>query len=290
VTTFDLDTPVRPQDTARQRFDIHRRRIHAVATVLTRDRVVTATDEEIGQLVGMKRWNVTTTRRLMIAIGALEILRIPGQKMAGWKLLLDDAELFHAIDLEMERQMRGGMSPESQRTHNTKSRKLRKLTPKSQEQAAVTEDRLGFAVAAVVGPEPINALRTSLKGSGPDAPGALVLAAKQYARDGGRSAEQRKAAQLVKELNEIGVSVPPDLAAKAAVRHDARLEAIGLVLPYVEALEQRLRAMELQLRDQADYGSLRQKVESQHRQIERLVAGRTAEAMRADPNGPTARS
>ena len=286
METFDLNTPVPVHGTARERFDIHRRRIWAIAQVLTLGQPVVATDAEIGQLTGMTQHITAIARRLMMDMGVLEHRTAGNMKAGSWKLLKADDELLHAIELEMERQMRGGLSPESARRKKSQGRRTRGVTRKSQERVAVTEDRLGFAVAAVSGPEPINPLRTVLKGSGPDAPGALVLAAKQYARDGGKSAEQRKAADLVKELNEIGVSVPPELAAKAAVRKDDRLEAIGLVLPYIEALEKRMKVLNEQLEQQADYGALRQKAEAQHRQIERLVAGRTADAMRADPNGP----
>jgi hypothetical protein len=285
METFDLDTPIDVHGTARERFDIHRRRVWAIAQVLTVGRQVLATDGEMGQLVGMKNHNVALTRRLMIAMRVLEYRPGGGHNPGAWKLLVADAELLNAIEMEQERQMRGGLAPEGVRTKASGLKRTRKVTRQSQEQVAVHEDRLGLPVGAVVGPEPINPLRTSLKGEGPDAAGALVLAAKQYARKDG-SAEQRKAAQLVKELNEIGVSVPPDLAAKAVIRKDDRLEAIGLVLPYIEALEKKVYAQEAQLREQADYGSLRQKVEKQHQQIERLVAGRTAEAMRSDPNGP----
>ena len=274
-------TDIPAHGTARERFDIHRARITAIASALTVGQDVTATDRELGDLIGVPHWHISAARRLMVHIGVLEFRQGGPNKPGHWRLLKDGPLLDHAIDLEMERQMRGGLSPEAVRRKNTK--KSRRLTRQSAERVAVMEDRLGFAVAAVAGPDRPEPLRTSLVGSGPNAPAALVLAAKQY-RHGLHDPKQRKAAELVKELTEIGVSVPPDLAAKAAPRKDDRLEAIALVLPYIEELERNLVQANDTLRAQADYGDLKQRVEKQRSQIERLIATRTADAMTERPH------
>lgn len=285
MNEISLGTPIDPHAGARRRFEMHRRRIHAVAGVLTLNREVAASDVEIAQMVGMSDDRVAATRRLMLDMGVLKYRREPNGRARGgyigmWTLLKDDAELFHAIDLEMERQMRGGLSSETQRRKAPK--KTRRLTRQSQERVAVQEDRLGFAVGAVAGPEPISPLRTSLKGSGPDAPAALVMAAKQY-RHGRGDERVRKAQALVKELNDLGVSVPADLAEAATVKKDSRLEAVALVLPYIEDLERRLVVAQDQLRAQADYGTLKQINDRQKHQIERLVAERTQAALGERP-------
>jgi hypothetical protein len=156
-------------------------------------------------------------------------------------------------------------------------------TRRSAERVAVAEDRLGFPVAAVAGPDRPEALRSSLVGSGPDAPAALVMAAKQY-RSGVFNADAKKAADLVAQLEDIGVTVPTELRQKAQPKKDERLEAIGLVLPFIEDLERRLVVATDSLRTQADYGTLRQTIDRQRQQIERLVAERTAEALGQRPS------
>lgn len=266
----------------RSRFLEYRRRAHLVQSYVGVASQVG--DLTLQELTGIPKGEIRTLRTLLVAIGAVEWENgQPGQlDSSTWRFLKIGAALDAALDLEMERQMRGGMSPESEAK---KLRQLRRRPPtrRSVERVAVAEDRLGFAVAAVSGPERPEALRSSLVGTGPNAPAALVMAAKQYAS--GRDDDSvRKAKALVKELNDIGVPVPAELAARAVAKKDDRLEAVALVLPYVEDLERRLVRAEDQIREWKDYGNLRQTVERQRSQIERLVAERTREALSERPH------
>jgi len=268
---------------ARDRFETYLRRADAIVNLLTLGRPVQISDSEIAEMTGMTLAQVRIVREILIHIGAVTWEFRHGQIVAPtWHLRMSKDELYHALDLEMERQMRGGLSPESMRKKLGK--RTRKLTRRSQERVAVHEDRLGFAVGAVAGPEPVSPLRTFLKGSGPDAPAALVMAAKQYRATGGADSSVKKAAKLVEELEEIGVAVPPELRQRATVKKDDRLEAIGLVLPYIEDIERQLVVAKDQLRQMADYGSLKQTAARQKQQIERLVAERTAQAMGERPH------
>ena len=265
----------------RQRFAEYRERIHAVENLIGAGEVE-ASDDEVAQMTGLTGAQVRVVRQLMMSMKVLHWIQ-PNPRTPGiWRMLVFTPQLDREIDLEMERQMRGGLTPESLRKKRG-TRKTRRLTVKSQERVAVTEDRLGFPIGAVSGPERPSPL-APLAGAGPDAPAALVMAAKQYRANGGNDSEQRKAAALVKELNEIGVSVPPELAEKAKPRKDDRLEAIALVLPYIEDIERQLVAAKDTLRTQGDYGTLRQTVERQRVQIQRLVAQRTSAAMGETPH------
>lgn len=273
---------IKPQDTARERFVGYRQRIAAVTSVLPVGIDTITNDSEMAELTGMTRGQINVTRNLMVRMGALQIWTVGGGPgRTHWKLMIDGADLDRAIDLEMERQMRGGLTPETERLKRNEARR-HPPTRRSAEKVAVSEDRLGFATGAVAGPERPSPM-AAVRGAGPDAPAALVMAAKQYRRGAGDE-QVAKAQQLVKQLNEMGVSVPPELAEKAAVRKDERLEAVVLVLPYIEALERKLVVANDQLREQADYGTLRQRVETQKHQIERLVADRTADALGARPH------
>jgi hypothetical protein len=266
---------------ARNRFVEYRRRITGIADYLGRGRVQVS-DDDMGTFIDVTRSQVRVTRQLMVSMGVLAWEHKGDLRAPFWQMLKFGQDLQHQIHLEMERQMRGGLSPESLRK-KAGPKRSRKLTPQSQERVAVTEDRLGFQVAAVSGPERPEALRSSLAGAGPNAPAALVMAAKQY-RTGRGGEDVVRAKKLLRELEEIGVAVPEELRKRATVQKDERLEAIGLVLPYIEELERRLVGAQDQLREQKDYGTLRQRVESQKHQIERLVAERTADALGQTPH------
>lgn len=267
--------------TARARMDEWRRRIALIEPLLTLNRVVELKDTEIAELTGLKAAEVASTRLLMKHVGAIHYESHRGS-IAGsqWTLLKGGQDLQHALHLEMERQMRGGLAPETMRDKRKKANRL--VTRQSAEQPAVIEDRWQEPVGALIGPEPTNVM-LPLKGLGPDAAGALVLAAKQY--KGGETDETRQARKVLLELHDLGVPAPEELAQKAVAQKDDRLEAITLVLPYIEGLERRLKALEAQLKEQGDYGTLKTIALRQKAQIERLVTEAAARSMKEQGRG-----
>lgn len=269
--------------TARERFEVYRRNIHQLVDLLGTEPVETNA-QEIANVLGVRSdTTVRVLRNLMIYIGALEWKGKRGGRTAVWHVIKTGQALETAINYEMERQMRGGLTPESMRKKQG-TRWSRRLTARSAERVAVINDSLGLPVGAVVGPEaPKPLAQARLAGEGPNAPAALVLAAKQYCASGGISEEVRKAKKLVAELEEIGVPVPDELRLRSNVVRDERLDAIGLVLPYIETLERQVEAQGRQLREMADYGTLKQANAKQKAQIERLVAEKTAQALGERP-------
>jgi hypothetical protein len=262
--------------TARERFDVWRPLIRSIANVLTINVNIATSTREVAEMTGAPVSRIEGARRLMVFIGALEVAH---GRTGRWRLLKDGADLDRAIDLEMERQMRGGLAPETIRDH----KKRRGVTRESAEQVAIIEDRIGLPVGAIVGrdrPQPV--AQAALRGDGSDAPGALVLAAKQYRDTQGVDDRTRKAQETVAALTELGVDVPDALLVAARPRTDDRLAAIALVLPYVEALERQVVALGDQLRSMADYGELKRYRESHRKQNERDVADRVAQAMREE--------
>lgn len=278
MSTTDTASPEFNHSTARERFDVWRPMIRQIANLLRLDEEVRTSSKELAALIGTRHSAIDTARRLMVFIGAL---RMEGY---GWVLLKDGADLDRAIDLEMERQMRGGLSPETIRDKARPGRRHRPgVTRQSAEKVAVITDRYQEPVGAIVGPEaPKPMAQQLLKGSGSDAPAALVLAAKQYAKTGGRTPEADKAATLMAQLGELGITVPDELVAKARVIPDERLENIGLVLPYIEALERQVVGLGNQLREMSDYGELKRYRDSHKKQNEKDVADRVAAAMREE--------
>ncbi len=271
---------VQGKNNLRERFDEYRSRARQIDGLVGTGTMTS--DDEVAALIGITRSQVVVARHLLVGIDALEWRGGQGRAQnSWWKMLKTGPELDAALDMEMERQMRGGLSPETE-VAQQHAAKRSPVTRQSAERPAVQSDRLGFAVGAVIGPDAPKPLVQPLTAA-QNGPAALVFAAKQY-RDGVRSGDQQKALALVKELNDMGISVPPELAAKAAPKKDARLDAIALVLPYVEDIERRLVRAEDALRQQADYGTLRQTVDRQKHQIERLVAQRVGEALTERPN------
>lgn len=267
--TTDTTSAAFNHGTARQRFDVWRPLIRQIANLLRLDEAVRTSADELAALTGQRRSTIDTAARLMIFMGALH------HHGPNWKLLKDGPDLDRAIDLEMERQMRGGFSPETIRDQH----KRKGVTRRSAEKVAVITDRHQEPVGAIVGPEPPKPLEV-LKGSGSDAPAALVLAAKQYAKSGGRTPDHDKADEAIRALRELGVTPPTDLLMKATVEHDDRLESIGLVLPYVEALERQVHGLAEQLRQMSDYGELKQYKERHRKEHDAMVASNLAAAMR----------
>lgn len=270
----------------RGRFDIYRARIRAIANLLAKGQPVEATDSEIGTLVGLNRDETRITRQLMMYIGALgwSTIHRPQQqnwRAQHWTLLLDGADLEKAIDYEMERQMRGGLSPVTERKKAGQVRR-NPPNPRAAERVAVATDRLGLETGAIVGPEAPNPMRQVATVA--NAPEALIMAAKQYrARRAGSDEAVARAKALVAQLEEIGVPVPPELRSKASVAIDGRLETILEVLPYVERLERQLVGLQDQMRNQPKVTALQQTIDRQRSQIERLVAQRTQEALGEHP-------
>jgi hypothetical protein len=267
--------------TARARMDEWRRRIALIEPLLTLNRAVELKDAEIAELTGLKPAEVASSRLLLLHVGAIHYESHRGH-IAGsqWTLLKAGQDLQHALHLEMERQMRGGLSPETMRDKRKKANKI--VTRRSAEQPAVIEDRWQEPVGALIGPEPTNVM-LPLKGLGPDAAGALVLAAKQY--KGGETDETRQARKILLELHDLGIPAPEELAQKAVAQKDDRLEAISLVLPYIDGLERRLKALEAQLKEQGDYGTLKTIALRQKAQIERLVTEAAARSMKEQGRG-----
>lgn len=269
----------------RTRFMEYRRRADAVFNLLGQGATVT-NDVEVAGVIGITDGELRTVRHLLEKIGTLRWERLPNEGQHAryrWTILTDKITMYQALDLEMERQMRGGLSPETEIIKARRFRRERRVTRQSAEKVAIIEDRLGLPVGAVVGPEPPKPMaQMKLAGEGPNAPAALVMAAKQY-RHGHGDETVAKAQALVKQLKEMGIEPPDDLVDKATVKRDIRLESVVLVLPYIESLERRLVQAEDQLRQQADYGQLRQVNEKQKHQIERLVAERTAQALSDRP-------
>lgn len=262
----------------RTRFDVYRDRAHRIVALVASPNGTTISEKELAEMIGISTGELTTTRHLLVAIGA--VMLDTSHKPATWHVLKGGDELDQALDIEMERQMRGGYSPEARRKQVSLT-KHHPPTRKTSEQVAVEEDRLGFPVGAVVGPEPESpmfGLKQIEKHE--REPAALVNAAKQYvsAKAGGDT-KIKRAVALINELNEIGVPIPPELRAAATVPTDERLEAIALVLPYITALERRVVALSDQLRDQPKISTLTQTVQKQRSQIERLVAERTQAAL-----------
>ncbi len=260
------------EPTPRERFDEYRRRAFDIAQLLTLGQPVPATFATIADATGMSQSQAHEMKDLLVTVAAIDWRRGLGG-VGTWTLKMPTDQMFNALEMEMERQMRGGLTP----SQLARKRRVSGVTRQSAERVAVIEDRIGLPVGAVVGPEAPNVLQP-LKGLGPDGPGALVMAAKQYR--GGVTEATRKAAQMVEDLSAMGVPVPAELRERAKPRTDDRLEAIRLVLPYIEALERRLVATEDQVKQMADYGSLKQTVDRQRTQIERMVADRTAASMR----------
>ena len=262
--------------TARARMDEHRRRIALIEPLLSLNRPVNLKDTEVSELTGLSLGEVASARLLLKHVGALDY-KADHQRSNGsqWMLLKSGQTLQHALHLEMERQMRGGLSPETLRDKRKRANRI--VTTQSAEQPAVIEDRWQEPVGAVIGPEPTNVM-LPLKGLGPDAAGALVLAAKQY--KGGETDETRQARKILLELHDLGIPAPEELAQKAVAQKDDRLEAIALVLPYIDALERRAKAAQALLDEMKDYGTLKRINERQRQQIERMVAEGVARPMR----------
>lgn len=263
----------------RKRFEVYRQRTRRMVALVRHPQGSTISDKELGEIMGIPTGEVTVTRHLLMAIGVISWSGGAGQPGVWW-VMKSDAEIEQALDLEMERQMRGGQSPESQ-LHDRRRIRRNPPTRVSAEKVAVETDRLGLPVGAVAGPDapkPMHDL--GLIERSHREPEALVLSAKQYvAAKAGGDEKVARAQKLMAELEEIGVPVPEELRQAATVPKDDRLEVIALVLPYVEALERRVVALSDQLRDQPKITDLQQTVSKQRSQIERLVAERTQAAL-----------
>jgi hypothetical protein len=265
--------------TARERFEVYEERARQLYA-LVGNKPTTVKGTELAAMTGLSSSIVTYTAQMLVRLGVLRYTSTRGSTSgAEWEFLTDWAGIKRALDLEMENEMRG--APSIREVIRRRTQKKR-VTRKAAEKVAVTEDRLGFPVAAVAGPEAPKPLEPVVT-YGSRAPEALVMAAKQYrARRIGNDPGIQQAKRLIKELESLEVPVPPDLRNRAEAAPDARLEAVVLVLPYIERLERDVAELANLRRQVNEVGPLRQQVERQRKQIEGLVSGRVADAMRGN--------
>jgi hypothetical protein len=109
---------------------------------------------------------------------------------------------------------------------------------------------------------------------------ALVEAARQYTQRGTKM--QEALAEFLHQAEELGLTVDDTKlqGSFGKAKKDERLESVGLVLPYITSLEQRVERLTTDLNAErarfAEFGQLKSTVASQRSHIERLIAEREA--------------
>lgn len=200
-----------------------------------------------------------------------------------WTLLVDENEAMRRLDdldatesITFHRNIVEG----AKRGAEKRAKSSVALTTTTDKPAYTIRD--GIAVEAIIGPEPEPPMSASLKAmrfQTANETVALVEAARQY-RDRHASIDT-KFIELIENAEKFGVTIDVEAMQNAiSYDHDERLENIGLVLPYVDDLANRVAQLTSQVEHQQqktrEYDRLHVENQKLRAQVERLIASKVA--------------